>query len=227
MQPSRRNLSSIYMTVGIICACIFMFFMETVLGGSQNIGTLINLGAMNNMLVVIKQQWWRLLTAQFLHIGIWHLVSNIVMIYYMGMILEPMIGHFKFLSIYLLSGIGGNLFSLAFDSDQSVGAGASTALFGLFGIAIAIGIQYRFNPSIRYIAKQALTLAIINLFIDVFLPYIDLWGHLGGLVTGFLLCFAFDLTSKDSRLRKIACISLVLLIVMAVFLVNRGLVISY
>lgn len=227
MQKSRPNIPTAFVTLALVVVCIAMFLVETIMGGSENNATLLKLGAMNNYAIAAGHQWWRLFTAQFLHIGIWHLVSNIVMIYYMGMIIEPMIGHLRFLVIYLLSGVGGNLLSLALGSDKSIGAGASTALFGLFGAVIALGIRHRSNPAIAYVARQALVLAIINLFIDIFLPNIDIYGHIGGLLTGFLLAMlAGDRLGKNYN-QKLRVLSAVILLMYVVFTVRQGMVISF
>lgn len=227
MEKSRPNIPTAFVTLALVIACIAMFLVETIMGGSENNATLLKLGAMNNYAIAAGHQWWRLFTAQFLHIGIWHLVSNIVMIYYMGMIIEPMIGHLRFLVIYLLSGVGGNLLSLALGSDKSIGAGASTALFGLFGAVIALGIRHRNNPAIAYVARQALVLAIINLFIDIFLPNIDIYGHIGGLLTGFLLAMlAGDHLGKNYN-QKLRVLSAVILLLYVVFTVRQGMVISF
>lgn len=217
-----RKMRTPFVTLGLVVVCIATFILETFMGGSQNIATLVKLGAMSNYAVVAAGQWWRLFTAQFLHIGIWHLVSNLVMIYYMGTLLEPLLGHFKFLIIYLLSGIGGNLMSLAFGSDKSISAGASTALFGLFGSVLALGLVYH-HPFIAYLARQALVLALINLGIDLFLPNIDIFGHLGGLIAGFLVT---GLIEKDARTKiRITCAAL--LLVSVVFCIRQGMVINF
>ena len=89
-----------------------------------------------------------------------------------------------FRSIYLLSGICGNIASFAFT--PAVSAGASTALFGLFGAYLMLGEAFRDNPYIQAIAKQFLVLVVLNLLGDLS-GSIDLWGHLGGLLSGFLL----------------------------------------
>ena len=142
---------------------------------------------MNNYAIVAGNQWWRLFTAQFLHIGIMHLISNAVMIYYLGIYMEPILGHWRFLIVYLLSGVGGNLLSLAWGSDSAISAGASTALFGLFGAMTATALQNRNNPVLVYLGKQSFWLALINIALDLFAPNIDIQGHIGGLVTGFLI----------------------------------------
>lgn len=224
---NRRNLRPVIVTIILVALCVLVFLLETFMGGSENNATLLNLGAMNNYLVIVKKQWWRLFTAQFLHIGILHLVSNIVMIYYMGMMTERMLGHFTFLLVYLLSGVGGNLLSLAFGKDNSIGAGASTALFGLFGAVIALGLRHRDNPAIAYVARQALILAILNLGIDLFLPGIDTLGHLGGLISGFLLAFIFNDQLGNKISNKTRIVALAVLIFYVVFTIRQGMVISF
>ena len=181
------NLSQSIVTMGILIVLLIVFLVEVFLGGSENTNVLMKMGAMSNYAVVVGHQWWRLFTAQFLHIGVMHLVSNAVIIYYMGQYMEPIIGHTRFLVTYLLAGMGGNLMSLAFSSDRGLSAGASTALFGLFGAMTAIGLRNIHNPMISYLGRQAFVLALINLVLDIFVPGIDIWGHIGGLIVGFLL----------------------------------------
>lgn len=114
------NLSQSFVTLGILIILLAVFLVEVFLGGSENTNVLMKMGAMSNFAVVVGQQWWRLFTAQFLHIGVMHLVSNAVIIYYMGLYMEPLMGHWRFLATYLLAGIGGNLLSLAFGSDRGL-----------------------------------------------------------------------------------------------------------
>ena len=159
----RQNLKNCYITISILVILFLVFLIETAIGGSENIYVLMKLGAMKNDAIVIGNQWWRLFTAQFLHIGIMHLISNAVMIYYLGVYMETIIGHWRFLAIYLLSGIGGNLLSLAWGNDNAISAGASTALFGLFGAMTAVALQNRANPILVYLGRQSFWLALINI----------------------------------------------------------------
>ncbi len=98
------NLSQSFVTLGILIILLAVFLVEVFLGGSENTNVLMKMGAMSNFAVVVGQQWWRLFTAQFLHIGVMHLVSNAVIIYYMGLYMEPLMGHWRFLATYLLAG---------------------------------------------------------------------------------------------------------------------------
>lgn len=223
----KLNLSDTFVTIGILVVLLLVFIAEIVMGGSENNSTLLKLGAMSNYTVVVGGQWWRLFTAQFLHIGVLHLVSNAIIIYYMGMYMEPLLGHIRFLVIYLLSGVGGNLLSLALGNDFAISAGASTALFGLFGAMTAVGIHNRQNPVIAFLGRQAFALAIINLALDIFMPGIDIQGHIGGLITGFLIAVIIgDPGDKpyNTKWRVLAGAALVLYIVLTV---RHGMVVNF
>lgn len=221
------NLSQSFVTLGILIVLLIVFLVEVFLGGSENINVLMKMGAMNNYAVVAGHQWWRLFAAQFLHIGVMHLVSNAIIIYYMGQYMEPIMGHVRFLVMYLLAGIGGNLFSLAFSSDRGLSAGASTALFGLFGAMIAIGLRNLHNPMISFLGRQALVLALINLALDIFVPGIDIWGHIGGLINGFLLAIILGDRVMRTYNPKWRVLAGAVLIVYIVWAVRTGMVISF
>lgn len=187
MENVKRN----YMTFGIVAVLFLVFIAETLIGGSESTSVLLKMGAMYNPAVVVEGQWWRLFTAQFLHIGIMHIASNAIMIYYIGQYAEPIFGHWRFLVLYLLSGTGGSLLTLAFGSDQAISAGASTALFGILGAMACVGFKNRESDILSFLGRQALALAIINIVLDLFMPDVDLLGHLGGLISGGLLAIAF------------------------------------
>src|SRR5699024_5660919 len=110
-----------------------------------------------------------------------------------------------------LSGICGNIASFAFT--PAISAGASTALFGLFGAYLMLGESFRDDPYIRTIAKQFLVLVVLNLLSDL-TGSIDLWGHLGGLIGGFLLGYvvgAPQIGKVETHKRWLALVGLVLL----------------
>ena len=182
---------------------------------------------MSNYAVVVGHQWWRLFTAQFLHIGVMHLVSNAVIIYYMGQYIEPIMGHTRFLVTYLLAGMGGNLMSLALSFDRGLSAGASTALFGLFGAMTAIGLRNIHNPMISYLGRQAFVLALINLALDIFVPGIDIWGHIGGLIVGFLLAIIMGDRVMRTYNPKWRILASAVLIFYVVWTVRTGMVINF
>lgn len=220
------RFKDLYITFTILLVLLAVFLLEVLLGGSENNVVLYRLGAMYNPLVAIGHQWWRLFTAQFLHIGLLHIAANAVMIYYMGQVMEPLMGHLRFLLAYLLSGVGGNLLGFAFSSDQSLSAGASTSLFGLFGALIALGAVNKNNQAISYFAKQALALAVINILLDLFMPNIDIFGHLGGLISGFLLGGILGSNYISSFSSKWRIVWLALLIIYVIYCLRMGMMIS-
>jgi rhomboid protease GluP len=189
----KSSIRQIPVTMVMIILCVLVYLWMLSQGGSTNTAVLIHSGAKYTPLI-LQGQWWRLLTAGFVHIGIQHLVINMITLYFLGMYVEQIFGHWKMLAIYLISIVTGNLLSMLFQPIQGVSAGASTGLFGLFGSFIMLGIVYRQNPLIRQMARQFLILVIFNIGADLFIPGVDLAGHLGGLIGGFLAAGAFGST---------------------------------
>ena len=175
-------------TYALLAATVAMFIVETVAGGSQNPWVLLQLGARNNQLIVAGQ-WWRLITPAFLHIGVTHIVVNGFSLYYLGIICERIFGHWRFAAIYLISAFTGNVASFVFSS-STLSAGASTAIFGLMGAFLMLGDTFRHNPVITQLARQFALLAGLNLIFNLFSSGVDIAGHIGGLVGGFLIAGA-------------------------------------
>ena len=209
-------------TYTILLLQVIVFGWEILQGGSENISALVAAGAKVNGLVA-QGQWWRLITPIFVHIGWQHILINSLTLYFMGQQLEFLYGPLKFIGLYLLSGIGGNLMSFAFGSSSSLSAGASTSLFGLFGLYVTLGLIFRKNEVIRQWAQQFLLLIILNLGTDIFMGGIDIWGHIGGALTGCLLGFVISVPQMQNSLSRLGrIISIVILLVLAVVLYQIG-----
>lgn len=189
---------------------VVMYLLMEFSGGSQNTGILVLFGAKFNPLIAAGQ-YWRLVTPIFLHIGLLHLVMNGVAVYFLGRDLEAIYGHFRFLLIFLLSGIMGNVFSFAFNN--AVSAGASTAVFGLFSTIIVMAKAQPNNSYLQAAARSYRTLIIINIIFNLFSPGIDLAGHLGGLIGGYFVASALTHPNRNMRIgHGIAGLVLALLI---------------
>jgi rhomboid protease GluP len=138
--------------------------------------------------MIAAGQFWRLLTPIFLHGSILHIGFNMYALVIFGPMLERHFGHVRFLVLYMLSGFAGNVISLMFTIQPSLGS--STAIFGLLG-GQAIFL-YRNQKVFGGIAQRALSniisVAVINLLIGLS-PGIDNWGHIGGLVAGSLFAW--------------------------------------
>ena len=172
-----------YVMIGIL---IVVFVIETLVGGSENSRVLIQLGA-NVGPLVTTGEYWRLFTANFLHIGLLHLAFNLYALYIVGTEVEMFYGPWRFLVIYLLSGLSGALASYAFTYGLS--AGASTAIFGLIGTLFAFFTRNRavFGEMSRTRLSNLIIVIVINVFYGLSVSAIDNWGHAGGFVGGFIL----------------------------------------
>ncbi len=126
---------------------------------------------------VADGQWWRVLGSGFLHYGPIHLLLNMFALYVVGRDSELVLGRLRYLAVYLVSLLGGSAGVMLF-AQNSLTAGASGAVYGLFGAITVILIRLRQNPN------QMLIIIGINVFISLSLPGISLWGHLGGLAAG-------------------------------------------
>jgi rhomboid protease GluP len=176
-------------TYVLLGAIVLMFVVETALGGSTDTEVLVRLGAKVTPLIAAGE-YWRLLTAMFLHIGLAHLFFNGYALFAIGTELERLYGYPRFTSIYFLSGLFGSLASYAFS--YTLSAGASGAIFGVIGALAAFFALHRERLGAwgRSRLANIVFLIAINLFLGFTQPGIDNLGHLGGLVSGFLLGWA-------------------------------------
>jgi len=172
---------------------IVVWLSMTLAGGSEDPVVLIQFGA-NFSPFVAAGEFWRLFTANFLHIGLAHLLFNSYALYALGPEMEALYGSPRFVVIYLLSGLSGSIASFGLHADVNLSAGASTALFGIIGAMIAFFIRNRekFGERGRRRLSSYVTIAGLNLVIGLNVPGIDMLGHaggfVGGLILGWLLC---------------------------------------
>jgi rhomboid protease GluP len=187
----RVPLARPVVTYVLLVANVFFFGAETLLGGSTSLRTLLQLGAQVNLLVAAGQ-YWRLLTAMFLHIGLAHLGFNMYALFILGRDLERFYGSLRFSAIYFISGLAGNvLYYVA--GPNIISAGASGAIFGLIGAEVAFLVSNR--GLFRSFRRQRLLNLAFLIVINLALGFrsgsgINNLAHMGGLVTGLILGFA-------------------------------------
>jgi rhomboid protease GluP len=186
------------LTIGILAVLVIVFIITTLVGGSidssENTNVLLRMGAKENDLVV-QGDWWRLITATFLHAGFLHIALNGWALYIIGMDLETFFGRWRFAAVYAIAGLAGSVASFAFTPYFAVGVGASGAIFGLIG---ALAVFYGINRSM--FGKRGnlqfwniIIVIVLNLGLGVsgIFP-IDNSAHIGGLIAGaavgFVLC---------------------------------------
>lgn len=147
-------------------------------------------------------QWWRLVTSTFIHFGIVHIVFNMWALYVAGRLVERMFGHRAFLLIYLFAGVTGSIASLIWKPDV-LSAGASGAVFGVFGALLAYMLRQPHSIPSNVLAQlRGSTIAFVgySLIFGFIAPGIDNAAHLGGLaggfVQGFMLARPLDLVAR-------------------------------
>ena len=164
---------------------------------SISASTLAQFGG-NNGLLVKSGELWRLITSAFLHVSLIHLLVNMYSLVILGTQVETYIGKWKFLFIYFISAITGNLLSLVFSAPNVVSVGASGALFGLMGALLYFGYHYRLYLS-DAIKNQIIPIIILNLFIGFVISGIDNVAHIGGLIGGYLASMAIVIDNKSEK----------------------------
>lgn len=135
-------------------------------------------------------QWWRLGSAMFLHFGLLHLALNMWALWDVGRLVERLFGRLRFGILYLASGIFGNLLSLVTQGNQAISAGASGAVFSLYGALLVFLWRERNQVEVsefRWLFGAATLFSAVTLGMGLVIPGIDNAAHLGGLIGGALL----------------------------------------
>ena len=211
LQAAGRRWGAV--TITLIAINVVMFLVTAVSAGLLGVSPLDNFlspvfaDLAQRPFDVDNGQWWRLLTAAFLHIGLVHLALNMLALLVFGSELERQLGRGRYLALYLLSALGGATAIELFGNPDRYVAGASTAIYGLLGGLGALMIARRQD------IRGLLMLLAINIFISL-LPGVSLLGHLGGLVTGALTAGILLLTRRRPALQwgALAALAVVLLL---------------
>ena len=141
------------------------------------------------------KQWWRLGTALFLHFGAIHLALNSFALWDVGQLAERMYGHLRFIGIYIISGLSGNLLSLVIQGNSAVSGGASGAIFGIYAAVLVFLWRERATISaheFRWLFWGGSAFAVFSIGLGFVIPGIDNAAHIGGFVTGLLTSVIFS-----------------------------------
>ncbi len=179
-----------YLFIGINLGVFFLMWLAGGMGAmATDHNVLIGFGAKVNSLINQNHEYWRLVTCIFIHIGFLHIFFNNYALWIVGQEIERLYGSSRFALLYLVTGIAGSLGSYIFNP-QATSAGASGAIFGLFGVMATFAFRYRTEiPDIlrREITRRVLPLIVINLLFGFSIAGIDNSAHLGGLFSGVVL----------------------------------------
>ena len=190
-----------YVLVGINCAVYLAMVLTGVSFWDPTTDQLLTWGANNGALVLHYGQWWRLITAMFVHAGIIHIATNMWCLWNLGLLAEPLMGPFGVIAAYLITGFAGNLLSVTRypgvpGHPSIVGVGASGAVFGLAGVLIIL-LNSPYLPlpklELKRLRKSVIYFALLNLGIGLYTAIgpspikIDNMAHLGGFLSGLLM----------------------------------------
>jgi membrane associated rhomboid family serine protease len=224
--PGRPFRGAVVATKVLLAAIVGMFVVELVasggaglLGASGEEETLIDLGAMQPLLIA-NGQFWRLFTAMFLHAGLLHLAFNAYALWLLGSMLETNLGTTRFVLIYFVTGFLASAASYAFSPLGTVGVGASGAIFGIFGAFIAYNYRRRHLATAAANLRWAWTLILLNLLLVFgFGGRIDWRAHLGGLVAGLAAGAVVEGWGTASQRRVVQVAGFVVLVAIGIALV--------
>jgi rhomboid protease GluP len=192
--------------IAINCAVFAAMICTGVSLLTPNVKDLVRWGA-NYGPLTIGGEWWRLLTAAFLHSGIIHIGLNMVILYNVGVLVERLLGNVGFLVMYLVSAVLASLASLLIHP-STVSVGASGAVFGVVGALGGFLLRQRTSiprEVLQPLGKNVLVFIVLNLAFSLAVPRIDMSAHVGGLIAGFLcgLVQARPLTQPSATDRTI------------------------
>lgn len=233
----KNKFRKAYLTYAIILINIAIFCLENILGGSEIINFCFNhiITSRENFIICLQNinrgsenlenleylgalipqkvwagQWWRILTANLLHYGWIHLVSNLLSLYFLGRFIELYWGRWQYFLIYLMSGIG-SMLSFTFlamrnEEKYVILLGASASIMGLVGATLALFLKLWLQQRTRLATRRLYFVGLIILFqsiFDIWMPQVSFYSHFFGMLWGFLVgtilltSFGFRTTNRQ------------------------------
>ncbi len=189
----------------LLAGIIAGYLLSEARGGSSNLRTLVELGALWPPNVMRRDEWWRLATTLFLHYGLLHAAVNGLMLIVLGRLCERSFGSLRMATVYLVGGLASSSFVLwlavARFSENSVLVGASGAIMALFGAlagrSLVVWLRYRDTLDARNLMSLAI-IAGLQVAVDLMTPQVSLAAHASGLAAGLVLGVLLSLTPRAS-----------------------------
>ncbi len=209
-RSASRSLSQYgpYVTFALIGINVGVYLLELLMGAGINgqsgwiyeHGVLVAraIDSSGQTVGVAEGDWWRLLTASFLHYGPLHLGMNMLVLWFIGPALESYFGHWRYLLLYLVSGLAGSAGALIM-SPNALTVGASGAIWGLMGAALVLEAR-----RIYVFGGQAMGLVVFNLIFTLLIPGVSLGGHIGGGIGGAIAALAFSSLRRTPALATLS-----------------------
>ena len=180
-------------TISLIIINVIIFFILETTGSTLDVNHMIEYGALYPVLISEKGEYWRFFTATLMHFGFEHLLNNMIMLGVAGRFLEKALGKVKYLVLYFVAGIGGCVLSymeMLQSGNYAVAAGASGSMFGMIGALAWIIIVHKGRYK-ELTGRGMVMMLLFSLYYGVSTGDVDNWGHIGGLLMGFVLAIIF------------------------------------
>jgi membrane associated rhomboid family serine protease len=207
VRPAIQSNAPVVLAIIVACSGIFLLQM-------MNAQVTVDYG-MSPIAIAYFDEWWRLITATFLHSdgSFIHILFNMYVLYMYGPAVEQAYGHVRFAALYLVAGLAGSAASYAFSDPRIIGVGASGAIFGIVGVLVV----HFYNRGQRHLVNSLMGFIGLNLILGFVLPNIDNAAHIGGLIGGFALGYGFDNGGRPaSAARQITTLAMVAGIAIAI-----------
>ena len=186
-----------YFTYFLIALNVIFYFVPVLFGNYEEVVSNYSIHGPS----IRAGQYYRLLTGMFLHGNIWHLFLNCYALNILGSQIENFLGRFKYIIVYILSGLIAGLFSMTFGGNIA-SIGASGAIFGLMGALLYFGYHYRVYLG-NVVKSQILPLIGLNLLLGILIPGVDNFAHIGGLIGGCMFTMALGVKDKSTTFEKV------------------------
>ncbi len=205
--PNQRDDNQYITPVNITCAviCVVVYIVLEIMGNTDSASFMAEHGALYVPAIIYGGQWYRLLTAAFVHFGLPHLINNLILLVCLGSYLERIYGHVRFAILYVICAVGANAVSLIHmlrSGSYAVAGGASGVVFGMIGAMLFFLISqkghYRELPLRRFLIMLVLCLY----FGFASGGLVDNAAHVGGLIVGFVVGAIYFLLGKLWKLLR-------------------------
>jgi rhomboid protease GluP len=197
------NLSTgtLHITYGIIAVNILVFILMALDGaGLFDANGLVHMKWGSNYKPLTQSgDWWRLITSVFIHFGVIHLLLNMYALYSVAAYLEPMLGKVKYAVAYLCTGLLASLTSLWWHTEPANSAGASGAVFGMYGLFLALLLSNLIPKQVRQALLQSIGIFIVYNLVYGLKGGVDNAAHIGGLISGFVIGYLYVFAIKKEK----------------------------
>lgn len=199
MKSIKSQIRPFWGNILLVAVNVFLFILCTFTGE-----LVYNIGDFSVMDLIQKGEWYRMVSSMFLHADIGHLVSNMLILYYIGNVVEKKIGHLPYLILYFMAGLVGNVFSAGYEllTGYYISAiGASGAVFGVEGALLMLALLHRGKLVEATTGRIAFSIAF-SLYCGFTSTNVDNAAHIGGLLMGFLMAGIFWLFTPDEKKKR-------------------------